>query len=179
MGVSPKFNACQKAMTMEIRHESSADVAVIHALTVSAFLNAPHTSHSEQLIVSRLRRDGDLTLSLVAAEAGEVVGHIAMSPVGISDGAAAWFGLGPLSVAPDHQRRGIGSRLVRHALNALRERGACGCVVLGDPAYYGRFGFMADPQLVLPGVPAEYFQAIAFNASRARGTVSYRPAFDP
>ena len=166
-------------MNIEIRSEIAADVPAIEAVTISAFLNAPHTGHTEHLIVSALRKAGLLAISLVADAEGTVIGHVALSPVSISDGASGWFGLGPISVVPEHQRRGIGSRLMREALRTLREKGASGCVVLGEPEYYGRFGFQADQNLVLPNVPAEYFQAIFLGSSRPRGTVSYHEAFNP
>jgi putative acetyltransferase len=164
-------------MNIDIRNETAADVPVIEAVTSAAFLNAPHTSHIEQFIVNALRRAGKLAISLVADVEGSVVGHVAVSPVSISDGALGWFGLGPISVLPEHQRRGVGSRLMREALRILREQGAAGCVVLGEPEYYSRFGFHADPNLVLPEVPAEYFQAVSFGAGRAHGIVSYHEAF--
>ncbi len=145
---------------------------------MAAFLNAPHTSHTEQFIISALRKAGALTVSLVADAAGTVIGHVAVSPVSISDGTCGWCGLGPIAVAPEHQDRGVGSRLMHAALVRLREDGAAGCVVLGEPGYYGRFGFRADPGLVLPGVPPEYFQALSLDASRPRGTVAYHEAFN-
>jgi putative acetyltransferase len=164
-------------MQIEITNETAADVAAIRAVTISAFLHATHTSHTEQFIVDALRVAGQLTLSLVAKVDGTVVGHIAISPVSVSDGATGWYGLGPLSVVPEYQRRGIGSRLVGEALRLLRERGAAGCVLLGEPRYYHRFGFRIDPNLKLPGVPSEYFQAISFEDLRPRGVVSYHAAF--
>ena len=165
-------------MKIEIRDETAADVAAIEAVTIAAFLHAPHTSHTEQFIVDALRKAGQLTVSLVANVDGAVVGHVAISPVSISDGAAGWYGVGPISVAPEYQRRGIGSRLMREALRVLREHGASGCVLLGEPGYYSRFGFRVDPNLRLPDVPPEYFQAISFGASHAQGIVSYHAAFD-
>ena len=165
-------------MSLKIRSETSADVQNIAAVTTSAFLNAPHTSHTEQYIVNALRRAGKLAVSLVAVEHDTLIGHIAISPVSISDGTSGWFGLGPISVLPQHQRRGIGSQLLREALRSLRERGTSGCVVLGEPEYYGKFGFLADPNLVLPGVPREYFQAVSFSSSKPRGTVTYHAAFE-
>ena len=165
-------------MNVEIRNETSADVPKIEAVTTSAFLNAAHTSHTEQHIVNALRRAGKLAVSLVAEADGTVIGHVAISPVSISDGTSDWFGLGPISVLPHLQGRGVGSQLMRQALRALRARGASGCVVLGEPGYYGKFGFQADPDLVLPGAPAEYFQRISFGSSRPRGTVSYHEAFE-
>jgi putative acetyltransferase len=115
----------------------------------------------------------------VADADGEAVGHVAISPVTISDGARDWYGLGPVSVLPRCQGRGIGSRLVREALVQLRVIGGRGCVVLGEPAYYARFGFRAEPRLVLPDVPPAYSQALAFDAAGPMpvGTVSYHAAF--
>jgi putative acetyltransferase len=164
-------------MRIEIRPETSADAAAIEAVTIAAFLNAPHTGHNEQFIVRALRESGALAISLVAVVDGSVIGHVALSPVSISDGASGWFGLGPISVVPALQGIGVGSRLMREALRALEEKAAAGCVLLGDPKYYRRFGFQADSALALPGVPPEYFQALTLGSSAARGTVSYHSAF--
>ncbi|BBO35369.1 GNAT family N-acetyltransferase [Lacipirellula parvula] len=164
---------------MRIRSETREDVPAIAAVTKAAFLHAPHTDHTEQFIVAALRAAGTLSISLVAEEGGVIVGHVAVSPVTISDGSPDWYGLGPISVVPQRQGEGIGTALMHAALDALRERGAAGCVVLGEPAYYGRFGFKATPELVLPGVPAEYFQAVAFGgAATPCGRVAYHAGFD-
>ena len=163
---------------MKIRAETSADWQSIEAVTVSAFAGAEHTSHTEQHIVNQLRKAGQLSVSLVAEMNGAIVGHVVLSPVAISDGARGWFGLGPVSVLPQYQRCGIGSQLIREALRVIRRRGASGCVVLGDPDYYSRFGFRINPDLGLPGVPPEYFQARAFDSSQPRGIVSYHEAFE-
>lgn len=150
-------------MSPVTRQESPSDVAAIHTVTVAAFLNAPHTDHTEQFIVDALRRAGALTISLVAEEAGEVAGHVAVSPVSVSDGSAGWYGLGPISVRPELQGRGIGSLLMQAALRLLRERGATGCVLLGDPAYYSRFGFKLEAGLCylmcLRGISRHYHLA--------------------
>lgn len=164
-------------MSVEIRNEMAADVDAIDAVTTAAFLAAPHTDHTEQYIVKALRKAGKLTISLVAEVGGNVVGHVAVSPVSISDGTSDWYGLGPISVTPAYQGQGIGSCLMREALRALRESGASGCVVLGEPGYYDRFGFKAEPSLVLPNVPPEYFQALSFGAAMPCGTVSYDKSF--
>jgi predicted N-acetyltransferase YhbS len=87
------------------------------------------------------------------------------------------YGLGPVSVLPECQGAGIGSALVRRALEHLRASGAVGCVVLGEPGYYSRFGFRPEPRLVLPGVPAEYFQAIVFVGTAPAGEVAYHSSF--
>lgn len=164
-------------MSPVIRQESPSDVAAIHAVTMAAFLDAPHTDHTEQFIVDALRKAGALTISLVAEEAGEVTGHVAISPVSVSDGSAGWYGLGPISVRPELQGLGIGSLLMQAALRLLRERGAAGCVLLGDPAYYSRFGFKPEAGLVLPDVPRGYFQALPFGESLPHGVVTYHEAF--
>lgn len=165
-------------MPPKIREEAPEDVSSIETITVAAFLNAPHTSHTEQHIVNELRRAGALTVSLVAELDGVLVGHSALSPVSISDGSTQWFGLGPISVLPAHQGHGVGSALMAAALAALRQHRAHGCVLLGDPGYYGRFGFRATPDLVLPGVPPEFFQALHLGTATARGIVTYHPAFE-
>jgi putative acetyltransferase len=165
-------------MDMAIRAETAADVSVIEAVTIAAFLDAPHTSHTEQFIIDGLRKGGQLAVSLVAEVGGKVIGHVAISPVTVSDGATGWYGLGPISVVPEYQRRGVGSRLMREGLRVLREKGAGGCVVLGEPEYYGRFGFKAYDDLSLAGVPPGYFQALSFEGSRPGGVVTYHSAFD-
>ncbi|WP_428385675.1 GNAT family N-acetyltransferase [Nevskia ramosa] len=164
-------------MSIEIRNEAARDIAAIEAVTIAAFLQAAHTDHTEQFIVDALRKAGQLTISLVADDDGAVIGHVAVSPIALSDGASRWYGLGPISVVPGHQGQGIGSHLMTRALAELRALGAAGCVVLGDPRYYARFGFRAEPSLVLPDVPAKYFQAIVFSGQLPSATVSYHQAF--
>lgn len=165
-------------MNVEIRKEVPSDVSDIKILTAAAFLNAPYTSHTEQFIVDALRNSGNLTVSLVAETSGKIVGHVAVSPVAISDGNQGWYGLGPISVAPEYQGLGIGSQLVRQALAMLCEIGASGCVVFGNPNYYSRFGFKPEPNLVLPNVPPEYFQVISFGLQVPSGFVSYHESFN-
>lgn len=157
---------------------ADSDIADIEALITAAFLNAPHTSHTEQFIVNALRNSGNLTVSLVAEANGQIVGYVAVSPVSISDGSHGWYGLGPIAVAPNYQSIGIGSRLMKAALATLQELGASGCVLLGEPEYYNRFGFKMEPTLVLPDVPPEYFQAISFGTQIPSGFVSYHQSFN-
>lgn len=160
-----------------VRPEQPGDEAAIRQLTVAAFAGAAHADGTEHLIVDALRAAGQLTLSLVVEDGGEIVGHVALSPVAISDGTTGWHGLGPISVAPARQGQGIGRLLMDAALAGLRDAGAQGCVLLGDPAFYGRFGFVARPGLVLPGVPPEYFQAVSFHGAWPVGDVRYHAAF--
>lgn len=164
-------------MTLRIRDENTLDAPFIEALTETAFRTAPHRSGTEQHIVNALRRAGQLTLSLVAEEGGVIVGHVAVSPVSVSDGARDWYGLGPIAVQPELQGRHIGASLMHAALDGLRARGAAGCVLVGEPAYYTRFGFRPVPGLVYPGIPSAYFMALAFGSHIAQGTVSYHAAF--
>lgn len=144
---------------------------------MAAFAQAPHADGSEHLIINALRQAGQLSLSLVADQQGTVIGQVTVSPVIISDGAANWFGLGPVAVLPKYQGQGIGSLLIQAALKQLRSEGAAGCVVLGEPSYYGRFGFRADSRLIYPAAPAKYFQLLAFGAVPL-GIVSYHQAFE-
>lgn len=162
---------------MEIRPERPEDEAAISDLITAAFAGAEHSDGTEAQIVDRLRDAGALTLSLVAIDGGEPVGHIAVSNVKIDGEDPGWFGLGPLAVRPDRQNSGIGSALVGRALQQLRQRGAAGCVLVGEPDYYARFGFRADRALTYAGVPPRYFLALSFDGATASGTVAYHPAF--
>ncbi|MFF7065676.1 GNAT family N-acetyltransferase [Pseudomonas sp. NPDC008258] len=165
-------------MKLEIRDERAEDLKQITAVTVAAFEQAEHSSHTEQFIVDALREAGQLIVSLVAVDEDQVVGHVVISPVTVSTGAAGWYGLGPISVLPAWQGRGVGAALMKAALSDLQKQGAAGCVVLGDPAYYSRFGFIANTGLVLPGVPQAYFQALSFRGGFPAGVVEYHPAFN-
>ena len=119
---------------MIVRPEQDGDIDAIRALTETAFKTAPHADGTEHLIIDRLRAAGALTLSLVAEVDGVVAGHVAFSPVTVSDGSAGWYGLGPISVDPSRQGEGIGGKLIREGLDRLKALGATGCVLLGDPA---------------------------------------------
>lgn len=160
-----------------IRDEAAKEADAIGLLTQVAFMRETHSSHTEQFIVAALRRAGQLTVSLVAASGPELIGHVAVSPVSLSTGETGWHGLGPLSVHPQWQKQGVGSALVNTALERLRQLHSAGCVLLGDPAYYSRFGFKVWPGLVLSGVPAEYFQALPFGTDVPSVEVSYHAAF--
>lgn len=164
-------------MTTMIRPETPSDEDAIEQVTRRAFLSHPYSHQTEQFIIRALRADHALSVSLVAEEAGRVVGHIALSPVSVSDGAAGWYGLGPISVEPEWQVRGIGRALMERGLAELRRIGANGCVLVGDPAFYTRFGFANNPALVLEGVPPEYFLALPLGTASAHGNVRFHPAF--
>jgi putative acetyltransferase len=161
---------------MQIRKERPGEGPAIWALVRAAFTGGGH----EPDIVDRLRAADALTLSLVAVEQGAIVGHIAFSPMRIDGCDLGWLGLGPLAVRPDRQRSGIGSALVRQGLGMIEAMGAAGCVLLGSPLYYGRFGFAADARLVLPGFPPHHFQCLAFAGHAVpQGRAAFHTAFDP
>jgi len=163
---------------VKVRPEISADEAAISRVITAAFLEAEHTGGNEAKIVETLRNAAALTVSLVATEHDRIVGHVAFSPITIDERSDGWFGLGPVAVLPGRQRDGIGSALIQVGLAQLRAQGSSGCVVLGEPAYYRRFGFAADPNFRLVGVPADYFQRLMFKEQRSGGLVKYHPAFE-
>ena len=163
---------------MEIRFDRPIDSVAIRTVTTAAFETAPHSSGTEARIVEGLRTGGALSVSLVAVDHDEIVGHVAFSPVTIAGAQRGWYGLGPVSVRPDKQGRGFGQLLVRAGLEQLRSLQAAGCVVLGDPEYYRRFGFESDPALTYGGVPSPYFQRLILGGPPATGDVAYHAAFE-
>src|SRR5690606_1789197 len=165
-------------MTLIIRLEQAEDIQKIAELTQAAFEHVEYSSHTEHFIVNTLRKRNKLTVSLVATDDCQIVGHVAISPVRLSSGDQGWYGLGPISVVPSRQGFGIGSALINAALKQLKNRNAQGCVLLGDTAYYAHFGFKAIKDLRLADVPAEYFQAISFIGYFPQGEVFYDEAFN-
>lgn len=163
---------------MLIRPETPNDNEAITQVTLAAFTGKFSDTPTEHLIVKGLRNAGALALSLVAALDEKIVGHVAFSKVTINGGHQDWYGLGPISVQPALQKQGIGSKLIHAGLAKLRELGARGCVLEGDPNYYNRFGFKSYPQLIYEGAPApQYFMALSFYAEIPTGKVEYHPAF--
>lgn len=166
-------------MTTEstIRPETPADIDAIRDITLAAFKTLEVSNQTEHFIVAALRAADALTLSLVAERDGQVVGHIAFSPVVLSDGTPDWYGLGPVSVAPECQRQGIGKALIEAGLAQLKARHARGVCLVGHPEYYRKFGFENTPGLALEGVPPEVFFALSFDGRVPQGTVDFHPAF--
>jgi putative acetyltransferase len=162
---------------MMIRPEKPGDVGAIHSLTREAFKDHPYSDGTEHFIVDRLRNAGALSLSLVAEVQGAVVGHVAFSPVELSDGSAGWFGLGPVSVLPSHQGQGIGGALIREGLEMLRGQAAAGCVVVGNPELYRKFGFQNDPRITFADCAPQYFLTQPLSSTLASGMVTYNAAF--
>jgi len=160
-----------------IRDETAADVQAIAAVTAAAFQPLAISRHTELFIIAALRAAGALAVSLVAEADGRVVGHMAFSPVILSDGTRDWYGLGPVSVLPAYQRQGIGQALIREGLPRLKARQAQGCCLVGQPEYYRKFGFINPPGLTHPGVPPEVFFALSFDGHAPQGRVTFHEAF--
>jgi putative acetyltransferase len=162
-----------------LRKERPGDEPAIRRVTATAFAGHPYSDGSEPAIVDALRGSGDLALSLVAEADGAIVGHVAFSPASLSGGEPGWLTLGPISVLPEWQGRGIGRALIEAGIRHCRESGAKGLVVLGDPALYARFGFVRRARLRIDGPLSEYFQVLPLGDDAPAGTVEFAPAFGP
>jgi putative acetyltransferase len=140
-----------------IRHARPDDLDAIDAVLRAAF---PGPAEAE--LTGRLRAAEDVLFELVAVEDGVVVGHILMSRLW-ADRGSLYAALAPLSVRPERQNTGLGSALVRAGLESARDVGCHGVLVLGDPAYYGRFGFTAEEARTVssPFAGSPAFQALA------------------
>jgi putative acetyltransferase len=160
-----------------IRSETAADVSAITEVTVAVFKTLEISNHTEQFIIAALRASKALTVSLAAERDGRVIGHIAFSPVAISDGTRKWYGLGPVSVLPVYQRQGIGKALIKEGLSRLKDMNARGCCLVGHPDYYRKFGFKNVSGLVHEGVPQEVFFALSFDGHTPQGTVTFHEGF--
>ena len=169
----------QETMNREIviRNETDADVTAITEVTITAFKTLEISDHTEQFIIKALRAAKALTVSLVAELDGRVIGHIAFSPVTISDGTRSWCGLGPVAVLPEYQRNGIGKALIQEGLSRLKSLNARGCCLVGHPEYYRKVGFKNMPELVYEGVPPEVFLALCFDRHSPQGTVMFHEGF--
>lgn len=160
---------------MLIRNEKIDDIPAISQLVTEAMLMLAQSAGTEASIIEKLRADGALDLSLVAEQDGEVVGHLAASTarIGTQD---RWALIGPLAVLPSRHRQGIGTALMAEALRRLRATSR-GVALVGDPAYYGRFGFRAYPHLSVAGCPPEVVQALPFDDTEPHGELIHHPAF--
>jgi len=142
-----------------IRAEQEGGEAMIHELTTVAFAPMPFCSGTEATIIDRLRSNGELTIALLAVDKGQIVGHIAFSLVTLDNVSEGWYGLGPISVHPTHQGKGIGRQLVEEGLAQLKAReNTTGCVFIGNPDPYHRFGFRSSERMRI-------FQSHMYNSS--------------
>jgi putative acetyltransferase len=160
-----------------IRSETNDDIDAIAEVTVAAFETLEISNHTEQFVIEALRAAQALTVSLVAEVDGRVIGHVAFSPVTISDGTQNWYGLGPVSVLPTYQGQGVGKALIHEGLSRLKGLGARGCCLVGHPEYYRKFGFDNLSGLEYEGVPPEVFLAMSFDGNTPQGTVTFHEGF--
>ncbi len=165
-------------MTVSIRPEQAGDERAIRALTDAAFHAAPHADGDEGELVERLRRDGDLVLSLVAVNEDQaIIGHIAFSPVKAGNATGDWFQLAPVSVIPSGQNAGIGSVLIEEGIARIRGVGAHGIALVGNPDYYARFGFTREHRLTLSDALDPYLQILLLGDEAPSGRLTLAPAF--
>ena len=165
---------------ISIRKEEMNDYEAVHQLNLAAFENGP-----EAVIVDKLRTTCENYLAFVAVENDTVVGHILFTPITLKGCQSLGMGLAPMAVLPSHQRKGIGSLLVRHAIKHLTESGYTFIIVLGHPEYYPRFGFEPASNYKLTsqweGVPDEAFMALVLNSKalpKDGGVAKYHALFD-
>lgn len=164
---------------VQIRLEKDADAAAVQAVNEGAFESA-----AEARLVVAMREQAGTTISLVADDAGTIVGHIMFSPVALIEHTELEIaGLGPMAVLPQHQRAGIGSALVHAGLEECRKRGFGAVVVLGHPGYYPRFGFRPSTRFGIRSeydVPDDAFMVRELREGYldgATGTIRYHAAF--
>jgi putative acetyltransferase len=165
-------------MVAVIRDQCEADFAAVHELVIAAFKTLPVACGREQFVMDTLWTSGAATVALVAEHGGEIVGQAAFSKATVGGQDVGWHGCGPVSVLPARHKQGIGSALMRAGLERLRALGSKGCVVVGDPNYYPRFGFANTDAMFEPGVPPEVFMAIQFAGGMPRGEVRFDEAFE-
>lgn len=160
-----------------IRPESPDDIEAISKVIILAFEGKPYAAGDEAELVLRLRDLGDLAASLVAVCEGEVVGQICFSRAELEGRFCGWYALGPISVLPIYQGQGVGSALMREGLQRIADLGGEGCVLVGDPRYYCRFGFVVAPAHCPDHEPAQYFQVKQIGGKNPVGKFSFHPAF--
>lgn len=171
----------EKRLDTLVREERGRDIAGIHDVIRSAFGH-----DDEAILVDQLRDAGVLAVSMVLVVEDEPVAHAGVSPmswVGYEQRAVVWA-LAPVSVKPENQRLGYGSQVVRATIDRCRAAGADVLTVLGNPKYYGRFGFMpaSEHDLRIDGADfGNAFMVLGLTEgalSKARGSLRWHPAFD-
>jgi putative acetyltransferase len=163
-------------MPVRIRSERPGDEVAITCIQVASF-----PTDAEARLVDRLREAGHLTVSLVAETEAGLVGHVAFSPVTLASGSVG-AGLAPLAVLPSHRRQGVADGLVRAGLSCCQALGFTWALVLGDPAYYARFGFLPASSIGLfdefgGGDASQVMELAAGGLPAERGLVRYGPEF--
>lgn len=165
------------ATSVEISPEQAGEEKAIYALTERAFAPMAYSEGDEQDLINALRAHNALTISLVARQEGKIAGHIAFSPAFPDDGSDGWYALGPVSVEPQSQTMGVGSQLIRQGLALLQERGAIGCILVGNPCYYRRFGFEVASECCPDGEPSKYYQMIVFQGEKPGQVIGFHKLF--
>ena len=163
---------------MHIRREQAGDAPRIYEVTEAAFKPMPFSDGSEPDCINQLRDDGDLTLSLVAEIDGVIIGQVTFSPVFLDGKPGKWMGLGPVSVWPENQTQGIGKTLIEAGLAEIKKLGAAGCVLIGNPDYYGRFGFLNDGRISYRDLESKFVQWLAFGEETPSGVLTYSPGLE-
>lgn len=161
-------------MKVKIRQELLGEEAQIAEVVARAFDGKPYAEDNDALIVGKLRESGALVLSLVAEAKGQIIGQVALSPASIGEG--KFLCLGPIAVLPEFQGQGIGSDLMAHALGVAQVYGRDGVVLMGNPDFYGRFGFQRHAGVTHDGPGADYIQVLSFGPEPI-GPVTFHPAF--
>ncbi|MEZ8101408.1 GNAT family N-acetyltransferase [Vibrio bivalvicida] len=164
---------------MLIRTEAPADILAIDRLLKSTF-----ETEAEANLVMKLRENSRRTLSLVACnDEGVVVGYVLFSPVTLEGSDLNWQGLAPLAVEEKYRNQGLAAEMVKEGLSSLREFGYPACVVLGNPAYYSRFGFIDSEERQMRcqwDVPQGAFQVLSLvegEFDHRSGLIEYCPEF--
>ncbi len=162
---------------MLIRPETPQDYDAIRNVNIAAFAVHPYSKQTEHLIVEELRAAGALAVSLVAEIDGAVVGHIAFSLAKINGQECQWYMVGPVAVLPNYQKQGIGKTMVNAGIQEMQALQAKGCVLVGDPGFYSRFGFVHSDALTMEGIPPEYLLCLPLSKGIPQGEVEHHPAF--
>ena len=173
----PIIDAIHKPTMIKIRLERKSDQKSIREITELAFKGKPYADGDEQDLIEKLRKAGALALSLVALDNEELVGQVTFSLAKIDSATGPWYALGPVSVTPSRQREGIGSRLIEAGLSEIKHRGALGCILVGDPVFYSRFGFEVTPFCCPESEPEKYFMVKLFSTVRPTGCFSFHSIF--
>ncbi|MEO0441529.1 MAG: N-acetyltransferase [Pseudomonadota bacterium] len=162
---------------ISIRGEKPSDQARIYDITARAFAPMPFSDGNEQDLIDRFRKAGALEISLVAEQDDAVVGQVTFTRAIAADGSPGWYALGPVSVEPELQSQRIGEQLIEAGLAELRQRGAAGCILVGNPDYYRRFGFRGFPQLCPERQPKDFFQILPLGVAEPDVEIEFHPLF--
>jgi putative acetyltransferase len=160
-----------------IRPEIASDALAISAVIDAAFKGMPYAEGDEAELLHELRRQSALSVSLVAEQNGQVIGQVAFSPAYATNNSNGWYSLGPIAVLPAHQGTGVGSALMREGLAALQHLNAQGCILVGHPQLYAKFGFIHAPDNAPADEPPEYFMLKQFHGATPSGAFAFHAAF--